>query len=357
MLKREDGFSLIELMVTVTVLGMTIAAASNVFVVLFKQLKQQTSITEVALQDIVNLEILKRDIEHAGYGLPWTLPVGVAYTETNSASPAYNDSPSTPPRALVSDNNNGLFGSDYLVLKSVYTANNNVSQLWTRLAVNGVTRANISGQTLNNGDGVIVMNTESGGNTLVADGVTFGTTFGNVTSAAGVNFQPTDQGTYVVYAVSPTVPVRPFNRSDYFISNVNVPTRCAGNTGVLVKADVAQDVPGTLTTSPLLECVADMQVVYYRDIDGDGAPDAVGTTGNISALNAQQIREQVIEVRVYILAHEGRRDRDFIYPTNTVIVGPTAALGSNFDLTTTDPLWANYRWKVHTLVIRPDTLG
>ena len=42
------------------------------------------------------------------------------------------------------------------------------------------------------------------------------------------------------------VPVRPFNRAEYYIDNTSrtVPQRCAPNTGVLVKAVVAHDGPG-----------------------------------------------------------------------------------------------------------------
>jgi hypothetical protein len=153
----------------------------------------------------------------------------------------------------------------------------------------------------------------------------------------------------------------PFNRADYFISNANVPLRCAPGTGVLVKAvvshddgDFDSDEDGTDDFMPLLDCVADMQVIYRRDITGDGIID--NTTDDIYTipLTAQQIREQVKEVRVYILGHEGQRDPNYTYPNNSITVGEFG-LGNNFDLTGIAN-YQNYRWKIYTIVVNPNNL-
>ena len=77
---------------------------------------------------------------------------------------------------------------------------------------------------------------------------------------------------------------------------------------------------------------ADMQVVFRRDTDGDGIADT--STATLSGLNAQQIRETVKEVRVFILAQEGQKDRNFNFGTQTIAVGDTG-LGSTFNLSTT----------------------
>ena len=80
----------------------------------------------------------------------------------------------------------------------------------------------------------------------------------------------------IVYGIDNVIPVRPFNRAEYYIDNTAVPQRCAPNTGVLVKAVVAHDAAGTTPTLlPLLDCVADMQVVYGLDNNADGAVDGM----------------------------------------------------------------------------------
>jgi hypothetical protein len=160
----------------------------------------------------------------------------------------------------------------------------------------------------------------------------------------------------------------PFNRADYFISNTNVPLRCAPGSGVLVKAvvshddgDFDSDEDGTDDFMPLLDCVADMQVVYRFDSNDDGLIDnntdnlatLTDTNGN-GIIEAQEIREQVREVRIYILGHEGQRDPNYTYPNNSITVGEFG-LGNNFDLTGIAN-YQNYRWKIYTIVVNPNNL-
>jgi len=74
-------------------------------------------------------------------------------------------------------------------------------------------------------------------------------------------------------------------------------------------------------------------------------------------LSAQQIREQLKAVRVDILAHEGQRDDNYTHSSNTILVGQDSVVGKNFNLSTMgDPNWQHYRWKVYTLVVRPNNL-
>jgi prepilin-type N-terminal cleavage/methylation domain-containing protein len=372
MIKREAGFSLVELMITMVVFLLVIAAAASVFTGLLTQFKQQSKISETNIEGIVGLEILRQDIENAGYGLPWNGLV--AYNEA-SAAPAsnYNDN-GNPPRGILSGNNTGFNGSDYLVIKAINVAMNDQCKKWTTLktAPFGSTpapgnpriwvpdRENVNKKddgSTNNNVRVIVLspgNADSNRRTLVTNGTAFFTNFNSITSSP---WPPTDtsETPRIVYGVDPDTDLRmPFNRADYFLSIANVPQRCAPNTGILEKVVVNQSDGGLTNFLPLLDCVADMQVIYRRDTDGDGIID--NTTDDISALTVQQIRDQVQEVRVYILAHEGQYDRNFTYPNSTITVGEFG-LGSNFNLATTiGTNWQNYRWKVYTLVVKPDNL-
>jgi hypothetical protein len=150
----------------------------------------------------------------------------------------------------------------------------------------------------------------------------------------------------------------PFNRADYYIWRAHtnpaqdeVPDRCAPNTGVLRKAVISHADGGRRDVLPLLDCVADLQVIYRRDTDDDGTID--NTTDDISALTTQQIRDQVKEIRVYILAHEGQRDVNYTQTPTTIYVGdPGIGGGRNFNIGTN----VNYRWKLYTLVVKPNNL-
>jgi len=370
MIKREAGFSLVELMITMVVFLLVIAVAASVFTGLITQFKQQSKISETNIEGIVGLEILRQDIGNAGYGLPWNGLV--AYNEAATAPASnYNDN-GNPPRAILSGNNTGINNSDYLVIKAINVAMNDQCKKWTTIKVAPFgslpapgnpriwvpDRENVNKEddgSTNNNVRVIVLSpgsTELNRRTLVTNGATFFTRYNNITSSPWPPADATE--TRIIYGVDPDTDLRmPFNRADYFIWTANVPQRCAPNTGVLEKAVVNQG-DGRLTFLPLLDCVADMQVIYRRDTDGDGSID--NTTDDISALTTQQIRDQVQEVRAYILAHEGQYDRNFTYPNSTITVGEFG-LGSNFNLAATiGTNWQNYRWKVYTMVVKPNNL-
>lgn len=405
MIKRENGFTLVELMITIVIFLLVIAAASQVFTGLLTQFKQQSKIAETNIEGVVGLEMFRRDLESAGYGLPWEWTHAAASDEaindgdTAHDDTAYNDTAANAvPRALVSGNGSGAGGSDILVIKAVNVATNTASSKWTHLfAGNTVTIWTPSTDNLVTNDRVIVIRP---GTTriLALNGTEFTARYDAAnsrinlldgTAAGSSNFVPADNTeTRVVYGItSPAAPVTtalrmPFNRADFYIRRPaapNMPSRCADNTktgftpgtltGNLYKATV-DHAAGGLTELPLLDCVADMQVVYALDNDENGAfQSGVGGdaySDNLVGLTAENIRNRVKEVRVYILAHEGQRDPNYTYPTNPVYVGEALVGGGrNFDFTNPDGVagtadaitdWQNYRWKIYTLVIKPKNL-
>lgn len=81
---------------------------------------------------------------------------------------------------------------------------------------------------------------------------------------------------------------------------------------------------------PLLDCVADMQVIYRLDMDDNGLAGTFanadgssvssdendnGSVSNVQATmkDAALLRDRLKEVRVYILAHEGQSDSFFTF--------------------------------------------
>lgn len=106
---------------------------------------------------------------------------------------------------------------------------------------------------------------------------------------------------------------------------------------------------------PLINCVANMQVIFRLDRDGDGIPENP-SVNDISLLTARQIKDQVKEVRVYILAHEGHMDKKgYQYiGDNPITLGETAALGKQINMSTEFGAdWDHYRWKIYTLFVKP----
>jgi prepilin-type N-terminal cleavage/methylation domain-containing protein len=408
MIKREAGFSLVELMITMVVFVFFIAAASQVFTGLLTQFKQQSKIAETNIEGIVGLEILRQDIQNAGYGLPWNLSAA-GYTEIVSepATPwidrDFNDGPpdnpargtdvagaSNPPGAFRSGNGYGLNGSDVLVIKAINVARNATCEKWTTLMASPFTSpfnprkwtpalTPPQGEDLAPTDRVIVLRpgtTDANGRTLVLNGANFSTTFSGITSSP---WPPTDPAeTRLVYGVadSNVASLRmPFNRADFYVRRpaTNMPQRCApsNNIGILYKGTV-NHADGLLTELPLLDCVADMRVDYWLDTDGDGDIDWSPTvapfspTDDISGLTARQIRDQVKEVRVYIVAHEGQRDvnYDFSMGGTKEFLSATEVLGTNSRTINFVNLktqignlnYKYYRWKLYTIVVKPNNL-
>ena len=188
------------------------------------------------------------------------------------------------------------------------------------------------------------------------DGANFFTTYSS--SAFPTEFSPPPASTarFVIYGIDPDTNLRmPFNRADYYIQRLaSIPQACAPNTGILYKASINQG-DGARNPEPLIDCVADMQVIYRLDTNNDGAIDS--TVNDISGLTAQQIRDRVKEVRVYILSHEGQSDMSFRYRNSTITVGEFG-VGRTFNLSSTiGSGWENYRWKVSTLVVKPRNLA
>jgi prepilin-type N-terminal cleavage/methylation domain-containing protein len=406
-MKRKDrGFTLVELLISMVMFVLVISAASQVFTALLTQFKQQSKIEESQIEGLIGLALLRHDIYHAGYGLPWRLG-GATYTEAgpetlttwvdrefNDGPPA-GDSPDNPrqadltlgisfaPGAIRSEdgdgivfNNSTLYSTDVLAVKSMNVSRNAVANRWTRLDIDDEKRDDLSGDSFEISDRVVVIapgGTDEVRRTLVIGDPVTGDWSTRYDDTA--DFTPVDEGiNFIVYGIKPqgdgSEPKRPFNRADYYlrIPDENFPSRCAPGTAILYKGFIshsdAQDglIPAEL---PLLDCVVDMQVVYR--LDPGAIPAGVNEFESAyytNTLTAAQIREQVREVRIYILAHEGQRDASFNFQSHhangdsVVTVGPRVGEpgegeGRDFDLDGLIVDWEDYRWKVYTLVVSP----
>lgn len=394
MTRKEAGFTLVELLITMLMSGFIITAAASSFVGLLSQSRTQGKISE-SNENLVGLELMRRDIETASYGLFWdttTLPYTAEPTYPGAVAFAgvFNEGTTGAPRAIIGTNNATTFtGTDsmfnlssYLVIKSMNVARNNASDKWTYVMAGPTAKQWSStpglGDELKTGDYVIVVNLRDKTSRPLVIGANFYTTYGYNNGAGGPGTDSIADATmaplavanggaandvYSVYGInSVPVPARPFNRADYFISSntaalegagIAMPTRCAQNTGILYKAVMNHAGAGlaAFTYEPLLDCVANMQVYFGLDTDGDGAIN--GYQSDITALTATQIRTQVKEVRVYVLTHEGRRDPTFTYPSANILVGDAAlGIGNLYPLGGN----TNYRWKVYQLIVKPYNL-
>lgn len=358
MRRREEGFSIIELMIALAIVALVLAAATTFFIVSVNQFKVQTKIVETNVEGILGLELLRQDLEGLGFGLPWNNLE--TYTERpGMANLSTLEDASNPPRAVLSIDNASFTvnRSDYLVIKSVGVGLDNAAGKWTTLTQSNTKRTwappeeNIPANNY-----VIVLSpgsTDTNRRSLVKSGTTYYTTYND----AGTNaFKPVEPySANIVYGIGDAVPDRPFNRADYFIDNSDVPQKCAPNTGVLVKAPVTHDggTGSTPTLLPLMDCVADIQVVYVLDTNADGVRDDWENDIRTLLPAAADLRTQLMEVRVHILAQEGQMDPAYTSPETSFYVG-SGGRGRNFPISGS---LLKYRWKVYSIVVKPMNLA
>jgi prepilin-type N-terminal cleavage/methylation domain-containing protein len=398
MVSSDKGYSLVELIVVMAIFIIVMLMGSYAFERLLASSAQLSKSAESNIEGIIGLEVMRRDIEHAGYGLPWAFQnvssvarykecdVVSGWQANGVDSTLFNDVPPDLPRATLSGTStkevtgaagvNSGNGPDYLVVKSSLAAINNAAKKWSFVTYSASSKSFIkvwgSSDDIQNDDRVITISStfsQSGkqNKLLVMDDTNF------FYKVAGTNpppaFQPGDASQlYITYGVSSNNDLKmPYNRVDFYVgkkTSTKIPASCNPNTGILYKA-VANHTGGGFTEYPLLDCVGDMQVEFELDPNNNGN---IAYTENILGLSAEQVRDQLKNVRVYILTHEGRKDTSFKYPatdaSNVLQVGdkrrPTTSgrvWSSANMLSVFGADWMNYRWKIYTIVVRPKNLN
>lgn len=428
-LNNDRGYTLTELIVVMGIFLAIMLITSNAFKTIITTSSRESKSVETQIAGILGLELLRADLEQAGFGLPWedrtddsdpnyakvgsfyeeatnsvSSPTTFWFTDKNPRNPAsFNDAQASPssgnaPRAVLSGettfnkDGNGI-GSNYLVIKSMVAGANDTSKKWTMYSYDknidkipirtwGSTPLDFTAT-----EQVVVLRNslpkEKSKQTrqlmTTADGH-FSAPFSNYstvdhywsTHKNALTSTPEAGDSRVIYGIDPaTTPRMPFNRADYYIMRPsgNMPKSCAENTGFLYKSTVLHSSGELSPGTPLLGCVADMQVVYGLDTSGSGTVNAYIDSNDITRItgtrdttldSAKSIRTMVKEIRVYILAQEGQRDRLYTYPSQTVMVGEKlhgVEKGRTFNLNDLlGPNYKYYRWKVYTIVVRPKNL-
>ena len=402
MVRSRKGFTLVEMIVVMAVFMAVIIIAGDSFKTILTHMTKITKSEESNIEGIIGLEMFRHDIQQAGYGLPDAYLEGVTLTYFESGfAPAsdYNDAPSGVPRAVAAGDDLAagagpsglgstiLVGTDYLALKASTLGLNEASQRWTYVQFGALPHV-WQNENLAGSDRVIVLRrsytSTSYSNELITDASSppgYAPLLNELTS--GSAFVPTLDGeTYFIYGINGGAALgMPFNRADYFVATPttagSMPAVCAPGTGVLYKAVVnhsSASPGGTSTYVPLMDCVADMPVMFGWDLDdgqGNEGQDGLaetystpeGTTvapaGNQTRVtdalaDPERLRKSLKVIKVYILAQNGRRDTSFQGPAS-VEVGD-ALLDTTSKTYNFTAAMRNYRWKVYRIVVQPKNL-
>lgn len=395
--REKAGYTLVELLVVMLIFAVVMSLISVSFARIVRSSGQLMKSAETDTGGLIGLELMRTDLELAGFGLHWSAP-GIMYSEAHdNLSLVQNcqdgcpqakaslfddrayDSDKNIPRAYGVGNNVGYNGSDYLVLKGSALGTSRVSRTWGYLNYStAITVQYPEGDDdlrFKKGDRAIVIKTGTVDGVPVRKLVTDGYTFTiNRYVPFPDKFLPRDKGdSYLVYGVATEDSSAlgfPFNRADYYISRPvpdKISSSCVPGTGVLYKTNITQG--GGFDNCPILDCAADLQVVLYWDTNEDGEIDYRSSTGK--ELLPSDLRDKLKEIRVYILAQQGKRDPGYRFPLASadaaIIVGDAglseahgeilgrvwsasameAAFGAN---------WRNYHWKLYTIVVQPKNL-
>lgn len=436
---NNKGFTLIEMLITMVLVIVVIMITGAAFESILKSSGRLVASEESNIEGVIGLEMFRYDLQQAGYGIPdtFTPPIPTYIEAAFAPADKCNDAPSGVPRPFASwDSLTGatdtnaevstsetasddasfsvLDGTDYLAVKATTVGRSKAAKKWTYQNYSGAPGEAFSAKIPNvwpnsednfkSGDRVIVLKRgflDDGSitNTLIFNNNGTGNPdiywSDTVTSSLSDNFRPglTD-ATHYLYGVDDGELGMPFNRADFFVARPatasSIPTACAANTGILYKATV-NHADGKLNYKPLLDCVANMQVVFGWDVNSDGIiteSSAYGATVSVSGtasgadikaimLDATKIRKTLKYIKVYIMAQNGRKDVNFqntdIIMNNTfsVVVGDANTSASNTttslynsasnvsitkgytaaDLTAKG--WLNYRWKIYRIVVKP----
>lgn len=381
---NNRGFTLIELIIAMALFIVVIIISASAFESILKTSGKLVASEESNIEGVVGLEMLRYDLQQMGYGLPSAFRTIPTYLEAVSGPSSLNDSTSNVPRAVVSFENYSSYG-DYVAIKASSVGSIKPSQKWTYAAYTSPTGVkppkvwSNSAENLVTDDNIVILNRTFSKvgtlvNTMTNDSATDWATF-KVGSTVPVPLGASE--IYYHYGIAHDITLRmPFNRVDYYVKrpgSTSIPGRCKNNnTGILYKALVNHS-NGDLTEYPLVDCVADMQVVFGWDLDGTGVItessayhtnsaniSVSGTTATASEIqaimqSADEIRNKLKYVKVYIMAQEGNLDMNYKSPK--VVVGDLESLTRGYDVAAlTLNGWLNYRWKVYRLVVKPKNL-
>ncbi|MCE5333989.1 MAG: PilW family protein [Desulfobacteraceae bacterium] len=406
-MKDQRGMTIVELMVALVIVLVIVGSATVAYVKFLRGFKTQSRISQSYMSSLCGLEMLRYDVEMAGFGLPSSLTTGTTYSEAEADStgpydPAsLNDATTGVPRALVSLNNTAQGGSDVLTIKSSIAGLNPVSKKWSMvtLATGAGALPKVKpwgGTSLSStmdftaGDRFIVLDA-NGALQPASSGAWTCYTFSGDSPTAGYYADATaicsglsTQTVFFVYGLDSSASAHrmPFNRVDYFLERVagQIPSNCAASSYTLYRSVINQQT-GVGSAAPILDCVRDFQVAFGLDTDADGSVDAWATS--LGAKDAATIKSQVRELRAFILYHEGGGDvgstakfrfsgvlnlgdpdiaksLDSSYAAGTYTFEPwsTAALSGSPQLRSFTPAGDDlqYRWKILALTIKPMNL-
>lgn len=293
----DQGFTLAELLVTMGIVLLVMAAAYQGYTRLLQGFEMESSSAEAQMEDMVNVNLLRQDILHSGFGLPRNVnewPLEWEDGELTIRSTVNNLDQDTKQWALCSDNGTNMNpeldpGTDHE---------------FVILDRDGNHHDNLDGCPSNQ-PGIFFA-------------YPYNSSLGNACGASDDPF--CYETTYSLQSQSME--------------------GCAQGTEILQRfvSNNGQDLP-------IMNCVADWQVVFELD-NNDRISDF-----DAEFSNPEDIRDRLKMIHVYVLAQEGGYKEDFDFSQEYSLQGVEETLSLE-DV----PDYSNYRWNMINFSIQPKDL-
>jgi type IV pilus assembly protein PilW len=304
---KKNGFSLVEMVIAIVICSVIIGLTFPAFKNLLTASKSETASEEVHIDKIISLELIRLDLENSQYGIAQNEPtVPMTWDDTNKIfqinSTLNNTNSSTIGWLLYDCTSGGTLASNLPTDKRQETSNNNIVLL--------------------DSDKNFESLTTTGGSCPTSNGIYTAFPY----DAGGSNACTTQWCTSVKYQLSST----------------NDLSTCAAGTKNLLR------VAGTGTGIPVVNCVADFQVTFDLDTDGNDIIDVAQTT--TLPTTTGDILSQVKNIDMYILMQVGQRD-DNLNSNVNMALGGASALTLSAASVTEDA--SKFRWKVVRISGKP----
>jgi len=305
---RRKALTLVELMVAVAVSLIVLAAFYAAYTYLFKGFVRGSESTSLEIGQTLGLQVLRQDVEHAGYGLAL-------------------DEPSLPLQV-----ESEALGHK-LVIRSTYDTTNKVTRGWYLVSCSGSGEPPAIEAPANS--------------TFISTKAVYLTIDKYLASGnATVNSCP-DGGYFLVYPVpdvnSPVCTKQVCAEISYYLSTTSSSNPACPDLPVLQRRVRWE---GRGSSIPVLDCVADFKVRY----DWNGRIVDPVTDSKVKGASAQDVRENLRLVYLYLLVRRGKYDENYTFTGSTELDGVRLELPS-------DPKALHYRWKVVKLAVEPMNLG
>ena len=387
------GFTLVEILIAMLIFIIILVIASGGMINILRYgiitMRSETS----NIEGIVGVEVLRHDLQQAGLGLfndelavPAYLELVQKRHSSNDCNTGSYDSQYKIPRHIVTANDvpgSGLeLSPDYLAIKGVSLGNSPTAQ--KNSFVDDTGTVELYGiNDFTSGDKVIVLNSKFDKNknrvirTLLNSGASYYTGFNTPLDASYI---PPSNNFFQVFGVDNSAVLRaPFNRVDYFLRrDANTPTSCSPAAGTLYRG-IMRHSDGSLIETPVLDCVADMQIILGinttaspetdssvqffvpASFSTDGIPsaDSAISLTEISDLwkTPQELRKRLRMVIVFLLVQDGQKDSNFVNTNSTFIVGSDQDPRLNRPqlqkiVNLTQANYRNYRWKLYRVAAK-----